>query len=115
MPRGTMLGSVDDALERARSAESRAGARIENTRRAMDLLSPDDLRGVPSLDDAVRMPGQVDAEPLARAYEDIANRYRGIPGAESIRESALSLADEMRATGPMTFQQAQTHKQFLTA
>lgn len=113
MPRGTMLGSIDAALERARSAESRAGARIENTRRAMDLLSPDDLRGVPSLDDAVRMPGQVDAEPLARAYEDIASRYRGIPGAESIRESALSLADEVRATGPMTFQQAQTHKQFL--
>lgn len=114
MPRGTMLGSVDDALERARAAESRSGSRIGNVRRAMDLLSPDSARGLPSLDEgAARAAGQVDPEPLAQAYEDIARRYQGVTGAESIRDSALSLAGEVRANGPMTFEQAQTQKQFL--
>lgn len=114
MPRGTMLGSVDDALERARAAERSSGARIGNVRQAMDLLSPDSARGLPSLEEgAARAAGQVDPEPLAQAYEDIARRYQGVTGAESIRDSALSLAGEVRANGPMTFEQAQTQKQFL--
>lgn len=105
--RGEMMLTGEEAGRRAAQVRARSGARIGETRRAMEGLASD----LPSLD--ARAPGMVDPEPLALAYDEIAARNTGVIGAEHIRDAAASMASDMRSAGPMTFEQAQRSKEFM--